>query len=72
MSDAMSEASRAARASEEIQFAARRLAIALDEIRDAVFGYPSWALDDANRQLQSSGVRLVTITPNAEKTEAGR
>jgi hypothetical protein len=67
MSSGINEAARVENALRDLEWAAFRLASALEEVRDAAFGYPSWALDAVNEYLEGAGVRVVTVARGAEE-----
>lgn len=61
MSDGLTQANRAQCAAERILDAAEKLANALEEVRDAAFGYPPLALEIINDELRRVGVQVVSV-----------
>ncbi len=60
MSDGLTESRRAENAADRILDAAEKLADALHEVRDLVFGYPPLALEIVNDALERAGVKVVS------------
>lgn len=58
MSGGMEDGARLEHRLRDLRLAADRLASALDEFRDAAFGYPPLVLDEVNAILLDSGVKI--------------
>jgi hypothetical protein len=61
MSDGLSEDNRSVSAAERILDASEKLAAALSEVRDLVYGYTPLAIEIINDELVRVGVKIVPL-----------